>query len=202
MNDAELRALERRAAQGDPQAEAELAQARERLDPRDPRLDPMPGDVVQVCTPSGWWTRRVVLHAPSERAAEIAASWGRLPVWFAHGVWTSRRGSRTVETRLIPKRGNVVGLRSASARYSHGVWTPEDDQPASTWRGEIVGLSWGRSPWAVRGDIPDVTPRASWRRWARDGEVLRRAPPDDPRRYFHGRVLRTYPPGAPDPTPF
>jgi hypothetical protein len=57
VSDERLRRLEREAALGDPEAEARLSRERARtLSVRDPRRDPIPGDVVR----SGTVTRRVL----------------------------------------------------------------------------------------------------------------------------------------------
>jgi hypothetical protein len=61
VTDERLRQLERRAKQGDPDAAAELARARERT-MRDPRMHPRAGDVLERLTPTSLVSRRRVLE--------------------------------------------------------------------------------------------------------------------------------------------
>lgn len=64
MSDAELRALERRARMGDIAAAVALERGQARLvvPPRDPRVDPRAGDVVERHTPTGQATKRRVVE--------------------------------------------------------------------------------------------------------------------------------------------
>ena len=163
MSDARRRQLEREVARyGDPVDASRLARELERVAPilRDPRRDPVVGDVVEVPAgrfSSGGLHRRLVLDREDDY---VRVAWQIEPVdrqgnwrvgsWRFRGGWTSELGpwSYVPPVLTAPDPQQVTSLLERAGTWVHGVaWAA----------GFPISLS-------------------SWRSWARRGTVVLRGP--------------------------
>ena len=170
MRDQQIRALERAAASGAPAAVKRLQRARDRIKPRDPRRDPMPGDRVRVRANFGisknYITRLVVKE--TDPVLAYCTPWSRHPFKQRHycvGVIPEvTLGSAEAPAIVDPGSGEEPGNPMMQDRPHWAMNARQDGtqyRPVVHWR-RVEG----------KGPKSGCCFRASWRVWAKDGEVL------------------------------
>lgn len=159
--DSHLRQLERQAALGDEQASLRLAVAQRRLDTRDPRWDPRPGDLVEHPGEThGAFARRVVpCGAPDPPG--WTARWPAARCFDEHGLGLRVEDCARCALELgVPADLGGPVVDCARCAYVH-------------WHAALVRHP-GPMPTGPKGGSMRL---AGWRRWARGGRVVVKAEP-------------------------